>query len=116
MMRSVTLLHYNLSVLLISDEPYNMMITGVTTVVENDPVTLTCSASCNPNCNYKWTKPNNDVINGGQLQFVAKRQDQGTYKCTANNGIGNDEVKQTEVQVQCECVNVRYYYDVIIIP
>ena len=114
MMRSVTSLHYNINVLRISDEPYNTIITGVTTVVENDTVTLTCSASCSPNCNNEWTKPNNAVINGGQLQFVAKRQDQGTYKCTANNGIGNDEVKQTEVQVQCECDNVFQLYVSII--
>jgi uncharacterized protein YodC (DUF2158 family) len=81
------------------------MITGVTTVVENDTVTLTCTASCNPSCSYTWTKPNNQVTNGGQIQFVAKRADQGTYKCTAYNGIGDDGTTEVDVQVQCE-----YFY------
>ncbi|XP_056011996.1 hemicentin-1-like [Ostrea edulis] len=45
-----------------------------------------CSAVCNPACTYKWTGVS--TINSGRLDLgMLKRDERGTYSCTARNSI-----------------------------
>ena len=64
---------------------------------------MTCAATCNPACNYKWTRNNQQVSVGQKLNFTSiKRQHQGNYRCTASNGIGTDQGDDVSIQVNCK--------------
>ena len=72
---------------------------------ENDSLTLTCAATCNPPCKYTWSKDGQQIIVGDHLEFSSlTKYDQGTYRCTANNNIGSDQQYDVGIQVQCKCL------------
>ncbi|XP_053389576.1 hemicentin-1-like isoform X3 [Mercenaria mercenaria] len=55
------------------------------TLVENTRLDdIVCAADCYPECNYKWTKPDNTVVsNNGVLSLGAlNRNEATTYTCT----------------------------------
>ncbi|PVD27513.1 hypothetical protein C0Q70_12675 [Pomacea canaliculata] len=63
---------------------------------------ITCSASCNPSCTITWTKNNLNYNSGPILSLgTAQRDDTGSYKCTASNGLGNASVV-VDVQIECK--------------
>ncbi|XP_056009554.1 hemicentin-2-like [Ostrea edulis] len=61
----------------------------ITTInkTENQTVNpINCSAVCNPACTYNWTGVS--TINSGKLDLgVLKRDEKGTYSCSAGNSI-----------------------------
>ncbi|XP_069115250.1 hemicentin-2-like isoform X2 [Argopecten irradians] len=48
--------------------------------------TITCSADCNPDCTYSWTKDGQTYTTGSGLQLTnIQRGQTGVYRCTASN-------------------------------
>ncbi|XP_071168327.1 hemicentin-1-like isoform X4 [Mytilus edulis] len=58
-------------------------------VSENETIeNITCSATCNPVCSYKWQKPDGNHVADNNLELGAAHRDMsGTYLCTAENEI-----------------------------
>ena len=75
---------------------------GNQTVTEGDNVTLNCEAAVgNPQPTITWTKvSDNSVVT---FSLVISRQDQGYFRCTADNNVGNPATEDVFVTVQCEC-------------
>ena len=78
-------------------------------VVESDPamITLSCSADGNPTPTVTWTRvfdngSDSDLLsNVSSYEFSNNRNNAGTYRCKADNGIG--AVNQTiRVTVNCK--------------
>ena len=78
-------------------------------MVESDPATITlrCSADGNPGPNVSWTRvfdngSDSDVLfTGNQYVINNNRNNAGTYRCKADNGIG--AINQTiYVAVNCK--------------
>ncbi|CAC5361053.1 HMCN [Mytilus coruscus] len=64
--------------------PLNNIIVSENETIEN----FTCSATCNPDCSYKWQKPDGNHVGDNNLVLEAARRDMnGTYLCTAENEI-----------------------------
>ena len=76
-------------------------ILGEQTVNDTDLVNLTCKAGGKPTPNITWTR----VSDNTSVTFpftISGKQDEGLYKCTADNGIGNRARRDVFVSVQCE--------------
>ena len=70
-------------------DPANIThISGNQTVNETDVVTLSCSAEGIPTPSITWTRVSDNSSVIFQATITGK-QDEGGYKCTADNGIGN---------------------------
>lgn len=64
---------------------------------------FTCSATCNPPCQYTWTEPDKETINGGQLIITTLSfDDHEQFICTATNAIGGSQNKSLDVTVNCK--------------
>ena len=63
-------------------------ISGNQTVNETEEVTLNCSAKGMPTPNITWTRVSDNSSVSFPLTITGK-QDEGGYRCTADNGIGN---------------------------
>ncbi|XP_068734408.1 uncharacterized protein [Montipora capricornis] len=69
------------------------------TVAEGDVVQLNCTADGNPEPNITWTRLSNDSIVSMPLTITGK-QNEGGYRCTAHNGIGNVVTSDVFIAVQ----------------
>ncbi|XP_052062630.1 carcinoembryonic antigen-related cell adhesion molecule 5-like isoform X3 [Mytilus californianus] len=57
---------------------------------EGDSLNVTCSALCEPACNFEWTYPNNTKHNSSILQIESlQRTNDGKYTCRAFNYFGH---------------------------
>ena len=68
---------------------------------ETDVLTLNCSAEGKPLPNITWTR----VSDNSPLSFplaITGKQDEGCYRCTAENGIGNPASQVVYVIVESE--------------
>ena len=75
------------------------------TLNEGDVVSLSCTADGNPTPSITWTK----VSDNSQVSFpltITGKQDEGLYRCTANNGIGSPVTEEISITVHCKCRNV----------
>ena len=68
---------------------------------EGDLLTLSCTAYGDPTPNIKWTRVSNDSVVTFPFNISGK-QDEGVYKCTADNGVGNAANRSVYVYVQSE--------------
>ena len=69
--------------------------------------TLTCNASGDPNPNITWTKsgvPASQFNASGYVLHLVdvKREDAGSYICTASNGFGNSATAIDIVNIRCK--------------
>ena len=77
-------------------------------MLEGGPsVELNCTADGVPEPKVTWTKVNNgsdsDILFTGELfELLSNRSNEGTYRCNASNGIGNDVNRTVSVVVNCE--------------
>ncbi len=67
---------------------------------EGEPLTVQCSAECNPDCDYQWTHPDNTVTGGSILSIeLIDRTQGGEFYCRAENTVG-DETGTLTIDVQ----------------
>ena len=84
-----------------TDQPNVTFITENQTVYDGDTVWLSCTADGFPAPNITWTRSSTkrDV----QMPMTIRgKQDEGVYRCTAHNGIGNPVTADVFVTVQCK--------------
>ena len=84
--------------------------TGDQYVCVGSMVTLSCKATGKPIPDITWTRVWENGTESGELASVdgfyvisnTSRSSNGTYRCTASNGIGDSANKTTEVIVECK--------------
>lgn len=76
---------------------------------KGDDVTLTCSGEGTPEPTVTWTRMGKKMPDGSSSRSETEimytkvtRKHEGTYKCTASNGLGNDASKTIKVVVEYE--------------
>ena len=70
-------------------------------VNETDVVQLNCTADGNPQPTIRWTRvPDNNL----ELKVlnIAGKQEEGLYRCTAENGIGIAATQDVNITVLCK--------------
>lgn len=77
------------------------------TVIETAMVVFFCNATGNPRPHIRWTRDGTPVANGTTLSFAAKRNDTGTYQCSADNDLETSATSRATLLVQC-----KYYLSV----
>lgn len=92
-----------------TDQPNLTFISVNQTVNDSDVVQLNCTADGFPTPNITLTRlsPYRDV---GMSFKVKGKQDEGYYRCTADNGIGNPASADVFVTVQCKSQLSLYIY------
>ena len=65
---------------------------------------LNCTADGNPSPSISWTKLSDNSVVTMPLTGI-RRQEEGGYRCTANNGIGEPVSSDVFITVQCEYYN-----------
>ncbi|XP_067030699.1 lachesin-like [Acropora muricata] len=83
----------------VSFPPSITEISGNQTVTEGGNVTLTCLADGKPTPNITWTRLSDNRVVNMTLSDIRK-QDAGSYQCTADNGIGNPAIADVRIVVQ----------------
>ena len=69
-------------------DPPSISISGNMTVNDTDTVTLNCAEDGFPEPNITWTRLSDN--SSVPVTFkISGKQDEGGYRCTADNGIGN---------------------------
>ena len=79
-------------------------------VCEDSMVTLFCNATSKPAPNINWTRVWENgtdrvqlpVVGGSYVMSNIKRSSNGTYRCTAYNGVGDPVNRTLEVIVRCK--------------
>ena len=70
-------------------------------VNETDVVLLNCTADGNPLPRINWTRlPDNITVS--KVLNITGKQDEGLYRCTAKNGVGNAATKDVNITVLCK--------------
>ena len=82
---------------------------------ENEEVTLNCSAEGMPTPSISWTR----VSDNSSVSFpltITSKQDEGGYRCTADNGIGNpaSQVVYIIVESKLKLYSAHVYHGFII--
>ena len=75
------------------------------TLVKGDSVSLNCTADGYPTPNITWTKVSDNSPVSFPLTITGK-ENEGLYRCTADNGIGSTVTEDVTITVHCECGNV----------
>ena len=71
------------------------------TVNQNDKVHLNCTADGLPAPTIFWTRLSNNS-NVSMPLYIRGRKDQGGYRCTAYNGVGDPDTADVFITVQSE--------------
>ena len=67
---------------------------------------MKCLADGNPTPKITWTRLHDNIVIIMPMTDI-RRQDAGTYRCTADNGIGKPVAEDVWIVVQCEfCVRL----------
>ena len=72
---------------------------------KGEEVSLFCLAEGNPAPTITWTK----VANNKRVNFplsIRGSQDEGMYRCTAENGVGGPVTKFVNMTVRCKCCSL----------
>jgi hypothetical protein len=80
------------------------------TVTEGDTISsISCTASCRPQCTFMWTGPSvhNGTTNDLYLQNISKNQ-KGTFYCAATNEVGSKVLSIVVVDVQCKLYSTKF--------
>jgi len=99
-------------VLFVTDQPEIATHPQNKTRTEGANVTLSCNVDGNPVPIISWTRDGSPVNTSGRISISddkkqltitnVKRTDNGTYRCVANNSLGNVTSNAATVNVQCK--------------
>ena len=87
-------------------------------VCEGSLVTLSCNATGRPTPTITWTKVEDNgtdsapllpVVDGKYVLTNIQRSANGTYRCTAHNGVGTPVNHTVRVKVECKLSFLHYY-------
>ena len=95
--------------------PENIHTHGNQTVNQHDSIKLNCTADGNPVPNITWTRLSDSSFVAIPLRVTAK-QDEGVYRCTADNGVGNAATSEVFITVQSKCIRIGDKYRLETIP
>ena len=84
-----------------TDPPNIISISLNQTVAEGDVVLLNCTADGNPEPSITWTRLSSNSIVSMPMT-IAGKQDEGGYRCTADNRIGSSTATDVFITVQCK--------------
>ena len=87
------------------DPPEITDISNNQTKNEGDVLTLHCTAYGDPTPNITWTRVSDNSVVTFPLTISGK-QDEGVYKCTADNGVGDAANRTVNVFIQSESVRL----------
>ena len=90
---------------LLKDMPNIIFISGNQTLIKGDSVSLNCTADGYPTPSIAWTK----VSDNSPVLFpltITGKQNEGLYRCTADNGIGSPVAEEVAIIVHRECCNI----------
>lgn len=90
---------YWICCLALLDPPEITRISGNQTVDEGDVVILNCIAGGEPKPNITWKRLSDNSHVNFPLTITGKK-DEGSYRCTAENGIGNISISDVNIAVQ----------------
>ena len=90
------------SFVIFTDAPRLVSLPSDKTVIETAMVVFFCNATGNPRPQIRWTRDGTPVANGTTLSFDAKRNDTGTYQCSADNGLETSDTSRATLLVQCK--------------
>ena len=76
------------------------------TVNKDDSVSLKCTANGYPTPTITWRKVSDNSPVSFPLTITGK-QNEGLYKCIADNGVGSPLSEEVFITVHRECVNVN---------
>ena len=86
-----------------ADPPEILVISPNQTVNESNTLTLNCTAGGKPLPVITWTK----VSNNSNVSFpltITGKEDEGSYRCTAQNGVGSPDSKDVFVTVASKII------------
>ena len=72
---------------------------------KGDEVSLFCLAEGNPAPTTTWTKFA-DISRVNFPLTIRGSQDEGLYRCTAENGVGSPVTKFVNMTVRCKCCSL----------
>ena len=81
-----------------ADPPEILVISQNQTVNESNTLTLNCTTGGKPLPVITWTKVSNNNTVSFPLTITGK-EDEGFYRCTAENGVGSPDSKDVFVTV-----------------
>ncbi|XP_063442590.1 carcinoembryonic antigen-related cell adhesion molecule 20-like [Mytilus trossulus] len=77
-------------------------------VQENIFYSITCSANCRPQCEYKWTGQTRwSAWNNLLFRRNVKRSDSGNYRCEVRNGVGRTYSSYVRLTVHTRPTKVK---------
>ncbi|XP_067030309.1 uncharacterized protein [Acropora muricata] len=79
--------------------PSNIVASSNQTITAPDELTLNCSADGIPKPTITWTRLSDDTVVTMPLNITGEK-DKGSYRCTADNGVGKPLTKDVFVDVQ----------------
>ncbi|XP_047216035.1 carcinoembryonic antigen-related cell adhesion molecule 5-like isoform X2 [Girardinichthys multiradiatus] len=96
--------------LVVNYGPLNMNISGPESAKVGVPVSLTCSAVSQPECNFTWFLNNQStpVGKGSILKFYANQSQTGKYQCTATNSVTNITMMQSKTFAIADHASASY--------
>lgn len=81
----------------------------ITAEEEDTMVMLTCIVSSKPEASLTWSKVKKGPIllsgQGNRLSYILRnisRNDTGTYRCEADNGIPDKDSKDIQLTINCK--------------
>ena len=79
--------------------PSNIITSSSQTITAPDELTLNCSADGIPKPTVTWTRLSDNTVVTMPLNIIGEK-DIGSYRCTADNGVGNPLSKDVFVDVR----------------
>ena len=79
-------------------------------VTEGDTIpSISCNASCRPQCTFMWTGPNvpGGTTNDLYLENITRNQT-GTFYCNATNEVGSKVSSTVKVDVRCKLYYITF--------
>ena len=81
--------------------PSKIVTSGDQTLKAPAELTLNCSADGRPKPTLTWTRVYDNTVVTMPLNITG-RKDAGSYRCMADNGVGDPQCKDVKVNVLCE--------------